>query len=191
MKLTLFSDDKLLYNVLEREFNDISLSNSLEKDSNIIIFDGLDERKIISYLKEIDDKNNKLIININDFSLEGIDNIIKPFRLSLLIDKISDFYRYFRDNIFVFSLGTINRNRRTFTTGGTVVQFTEKEIELLLQITNCKKTKEDLLAQVWNSKSTENNLVETTIYNVRQKLLQNEVEDFIVCENGFYSTSLN
>lgn len=191
MKLTLFSDDKLLYNVLEHEFNDISLSNSLEKDSNIIIFDGLDERKIISYLKEIDDKNNKLIININDFSLEGIDNIIKPFRLSLLIDKISDFYRYFRDNIFVFSLGTINRNRRTFTTGGTVVQFTEKEIELLLQITNCKKTKEDLLAQVWNSKSTENNLVETTIYNVRQKLLQNEVEDFIVCENGFYSTSLN
>lgn len=191
MKLTLFSDDKLLYDVLEHEFNDISLSKSLEKDSNIIIFDGLDERKIISYLKEIDDKNNKLIININDFSLEGIDNIIKPFRLSLLIDKISDFYRYFRDNIFVFSLGTINRNRRTFTTGGTVVQFTEKEIELLLQITNCKKTKEDLLAQVWNSKSTENNLVETTIYNVRQKLLQNEVEDFIVCENGFYSTSLN
>lgn len=191
MKLTLFSNDKLLYDVLEHEFSDMLLSRSLEKDSNIIIFDGLDEEKIISHLKEIDDKNNKLIININDFSLEGIDNIIKPFRLSLLADKISDFYRYFRDNIFVFPFGTINRNRRTFTAGGTVVQFTEKEIELLLQITNCKKTKEDLLVQVWNSKSTENNLVETTIYNVRQKLLQNEVEDFIVCENGFYSTSLN
>lgn len=192
MKLTLFSDDKLIFDVLKREFSDILISKSLESinDSNIIIFDTLDKEKILSYLNKIDDKNNKLIININDFLLEKVNNIIKPFRIGSLVDKISDFYKYFNENIFILPIGTINKNRRTLTVKGKVIQFTEKELELLVQINNDSKTREELLSIVWCSKSFENNVLETTIYNVRQKLLQNEIEDFIVCENGAYSVSL-
>lgn len=192
MKLTLFSDDKLIFDVLKREFSDILISKSLESinDSNIIIFDTLDKEKILSCLNKIDDKNNKLIININDFLLEKVNNIIKPFRIGSLVDKISDFYKYFNENIFILPIGTINKNRRTLTVKGKVIQFTEKELELLVQINNDSKTREELLSIVWCSKSFENNVLETTIYNVRQKLLQNEIEDFIVCENGAYSVSL-
>lgn len=191
MKLTLFSNDKLLYDVLKREFNDILIQNSLEKDSSIVIFDSLNKDKIVSCMEKINDKNNKLIININDFSLEETDNIIKPFRLNTLLNKISDFYKYFKDNIFIFPIGTINRNRQTLTIKNTIIQFTKKETEVLIQINDGDRTKEDLLNQVWNSKSNRNNTVETTIYNIRQKLLQNGVKDFIVCENGLYSTLLN
>ncbi len=192
MKLTLFSDDKLIFDVLKREFSDILISKSLESinDSNIIIFDTLDKEKILSYLNKIYDKNNKLIININDFLLEKVENIIKPFRIGSLVNKISDFYKYFNENIFILPIGTINKNRRTLTVKGKVIQFTEKELELLVQINNDSKTREELLSIVWCSKSFENNVLETTIYNVRQKLLQNEIEDFIVCENGAYSVSL-
>ncbi len=192
MKLTLFSDDKLIFDVLKREFSDILISKSLESinDSNIIIFDTLDKEKILSYLNKIDDKNNKLIININDFLLEKVNNIVKPFRIGSLVDKISDFYKYFNKNIFILPIGTINKNRRTLTVKGKVIRFTEKELELLVQINNDSKTREELLSIVWCSKSFENNVLETTIYNVRQKLLQNEIEDFIVCENGAYSVSL-
>lgn len=192
MKLTLFSDDKLIFDVLKREFSDILISKSLESinDSNIIIFDTLDKEKILSYLNKIDDKNNKLIININDFLLEKVNNIIKPFRIGSLVDKISDFYKYFNKNIFILPIGTINKNRRTLTVKGKVIRFTEKELELLVKINNDSKTREELLSIVWCSKSFENNVLETTIYNVRQKLLQNEIEDFIVCENGAYSVSL-
>ncbi len=192
MRLALISDDKLLFDVIKSEFKDIIIDDSLDdiNKNNIIIFDGIAKEEIDNILNKITEEYNKLIININNFLIKRISviNITKPFKLSYLIDKIYSFFDYFKKNIVTLPIGIINKNTKTLTIDNKIIKFTEKELEFLLEITNNNnKNKDNLLKTVWGSKSIESNVLETTVYNIRKKLLQNEVKDFIVCENGIYS----
>ena len=194
MRLALISDDKLLFDVIKSEFKDIIIDDSLDdiNKNNIIIFDGIAKEEIDNILNKITEEYNKLIININDFLINksNIINITKPFKLVYLIDKISFFLDYFEKNIVTLPIGIINKNIKTLTIDNKIIKFTEKELEFLLEIiNNSNKNKNNLLETVWGSKSIESNVLETTVYNIRKKLLQNEVKDFIVCENGIYSIS--
>ena len=194
MRLALISDDKLLFDVIKSEFKDIIIDDSLDdiNKNNIIIFDGIAKEEIDNILNKITEEYNKLIINMNNFLIKKISviNITKPFKLSYLIDKIYSFFDYFKKNIVILPIGIINKNTKTLTIDNKIIKFTEKELEFLLEITNNNnKNKDNLLKTVWGSKSIESNVLETTVYNIRKKLLQNEVKDFIVCENGIYSIS--
>lgn len=190
MNILIFSDDNFLINTLKQNAQNRvdNYNNSLEQLINnyeIIIFDSLEKDTLEQYLIKIN-LNNKFVININNFHLNNISNIKLPFSIDDLFKKINNFEIYYNNNVLKCYNGLLNIENNTYTENRITIQFTSKEMDFINAIIGCKKTKEELLKQVWNQKIYDSKVIETTLYNIKQKLLQNNINIFIVYNDGFY-----
>lgn len=186
MEILLFSNDDFLINFFKLKYDFINLKDN-KKDYNIIIFDNYKELFINKYINNIN-FDNKLIINIGNTNIEKLNNFIVPFRILDLYKVVENFKNYCLNNIFIYSCGVLNINKKHFTNkNNKIIFFTDKEIELLkFLISNKKTTKEKLLENLWDTKVQNIRLVDNIVYNLKQKFLSIEVCDFILNINGIY-----
>jgi hypothetical protein len=151
----------------------------------ILIFDSRDVEFINGKLEGLC-LNNRLLVNIGDSPINNLVSISMPFRISSLFQKISSFIYYSKNNIVTETFGAINFNENTLVKDNTVVQFTEREMELVKKIMAHRISRDELLKSVWNTTVGDNKVVETTVYNIRQKLMGVGADDFIEYSGGYY-----
>lgn len=189
MNILIFSDDNFLISTLKQnvqnKVDNYNILKQLINNYEIIIFDNLEKGTLEQYLIKIN-LNNKLVININNFHLNNISNIKLPFNIRYLLEKINNFEIYYNSNVLKCYKGLLNIENNTYTENRITIQFTHRETDFINAIIDCKKTKEELLKQVWNQKIYDTKVIETTLYNIKQKLLQNNINNFIVYNDGFY-----
>jgi two-component SAPR family response regulator len=130
--------------------------------------------------------NNRLVISIGKNPMENVVNIYVPFRIGSLFQKISNFISYSKNNIATKAFGTINFNENTLVKNNVVIQFTEKEMELIKKIMATRISRGKLLKSVWGTTAGDNRVLETSLYNIRQKLADGGIDDFIECSDGYY-----
>ncbi|MDR1499233.1 MAG: hypothetical protein LBS34_03015 [Rickettsiales bacterium] len=187
----LLSKDKFLINVLRGRYGEIDLKQRDDIENyNVIIFDMLVQDEIQSYIGNFSnfDLNNYLIVNIGEDQQDGILNIRIPFRIRFLVEKIDNFNKNYSNFIIKYFDGTINVNSKTFSNKTNIIHFTAKEIGLInFLFKNGKSDKAALLDKVWNTKAQNDKIVETVIYNVKQKFKDIGMESPILYNNSSYS----
>lgn len=184
MEILLFSNDKFLIDFLKGKYATVYTEKN-KKENNVIIFDNCDDSFIQKNIEDIN-IDNKLIINIGNSKIDNLNNFATPFRIMDLYKAIENFKNYYEKNIFVYSYGVLNIDKKHFTNKQNVsFYFTDKEIEILkFLIINKEVTKEELLNNLWDTKVQNIKLVENVIYSLKQKFLSLEIEDFILNKNG-------
>jgi hypothetical protein len=189
--ILLLSKDKFLINVLRGRYGEIDLKQRDDIENyNVIIFDMLVQDEIQSYIGNFSnfDLNNYLIVNIGEDQQDGILNIRIPFRIRFLVEKIDNFNKNYSNFIIKYFDGTINVNSKTFSNKTNIIHFTAKEIGLInFLFKNGKSDKAALLDKVWNTKAQNDKIVETVIYNVKQKFKDIGMESPILYNNSSYS----
>ena len=143
------------------------------------------EKKNIFFLCQ---KNNKVDINHNY-------NVFKyPINIYNLIEKINIQlikYKYsFQSKIRVKNY-FLDLNSRTISIENKSLKLTEREMEIILFLNDCKTPQKinDLQNKVWSySSELETHTVETHIYRLRKKISNNfQDEHFIIStDNGYF-----
>ena len=143
------------------------------------------ERKNIFFLCQ---KNIKVDINHNY-------NVFKyPINIYNLIEKINIQlikYKYsFQSKIRVKNY-SLDLNSRTISIENKSLKLTEREMEIILFLNDCKTPQKinDLQSKVWSySSGLETHTVETHIYRLRKKISNNfQDEHFIIStDNGYF-----
>ena len=143
------------------------------------------EKKNIFFLCQ---KNNKVDINHNY-------NVFKyPINIYNLIEKINIQlikYKYsFQSKIRVKNY-SLDLNSRTISIEHKSLKLTEREMEIILFLNDCKTPQKinDLQNKVWSySSGLETHTVETHIYRLRKKISDNfQDENFIIStDNGYF-----
>jgi hypothetical protein len=195
MNALIFSDDSFLVDSLRERFaTDLTLRSCLTSDSSspidedILLFDQMSDDLIREKTEGLC-INNKLILSIGHSQVKNVTNLIPPFRIANLFYRIEWFISYVRNNIFFHPFGTINFNENTIVKNGILIKLTEKEMELIRKLMVRRSTKDELLRDIWNIKvvpSVDNRVVETTVYDIKQKLSSYAMEDFIKYSDGYY-----
>ncbi len=191
MEILLFSKDDFLINFFKLNYNCVDLKDN-KKYYNIVIFDNCKDLFIKKYINNIN-FDNQLFINIGNNNIDKLNNFNIPFKIIDLIKTIENFKNYYKNNIFIYSNGVLNINKKHFTNkDNKIIYFTDKEIELLkFLIFNKKATKEELLNNIWDTKIQNIKLVENIIYNLKQKFLSIEMDNFIFYDDNFYKINLD
>ena len=143
------------------------------------------EKKNIFFLCQ---KNNKVDINHNY-------NVFKyPINIYNLIEKINIQlikYKYsFQSKIRVKNY-SLDLNSRTISIENKSLKLTEREMEIILFLNDCKTPQKinDLQNKVWSySSELETHTVETHIYRLRKKISNSfQDENFIIStDNGYF-----
>lgn len=190
ISILLYSNDKNLFKVLNSETN-LEIEFFTKQNFNdyfIIIFDNIDEVKMLKILKNIN-FSNKLIINLGKIFIKNIINLTQPINFNDLIKHINNFKQYFINNCFIIEHNTIlNCNKNILTYLNINIELTEKEANIIKTIFNHNNvSKEELLNLACGYDSNiETRTLDTLIYNIKTKLKNQNVNDFIIYENGFY-----
>ncbi len=140
-----------------------SVLEKIRKESNTPIL-------IVSAKTEKEDKLNGLILGADDY-------IEKPYDIDILLAKISGIFkrRYSLDTVTDGDI-VINLSARTVTKGGTAVELSAKEFDLLLLLVENKGrtlSKEYIFKSVWGSDS----FSEQQTLTVHIKRLREKIED--------------
>lgn len=177
MSIIVFSDDNFLIKYLKEEFNNIKINSDTVEYNDILVIDN-NTKLCEKYI-------NNFVINISNKFLENIINIKLPFRLDDLKNKINNLIEYITKNVHIFKSSIIDTNKNIIISKSKTFQLTSKELELIIFLyKNPNSSKIEILDKVWNNKNIDNKSLETTIYNIKQKL---DDDSFIVCSNGNYS----
>ncbi len=184
MEILLFSNDEFLINFFKSKYEFVDLEDD-KKYYNIIIFDDCEDLLINKYIDSVN-FDNQLLINIGNNNIDKLNNFTTPFKITDLHKTIENFKNYYINNIFVYSYGILNINKKHFTNkNNEIIYFTDKEIELIrFLISNEKATKEELLNGLWDTKIQNIKLVDNIIYGLKQKFLSVNIDDFILNDNG-------
>lgn len=192
MKILIQSKDSFIINYIQNIYSEHIINNcdNNVKNYNIIIFDCINTDIIKEQVRDLY-LPNYLVVNITNNSeiVENIVNINTPFKVITLKDKIDNFISYYNKNVINIFNGVLNINKNTFMKNGSdkIIQFTTKEIELIYYLyKNDNSTREDILENVWQMKLIDNKVIETTVYNIKQKMVLVDVLNFIECNNGLY-----
>ena len=192
MKILIQSKDSFIINYIQNIYSEHIINNcdNNVKNYNIIIFDCINTDIIKEQVRDLY-LPNYLVVNITNNSeiVENIVNINTPFKVITLKDKIDNFISYYNKNVINIFNGVLNINKNTFMKNGCdkIIQFTTKEIELIYYLyKNDNSTREDILENVWQMKLIDNKVIETTVYNIKQKMALVDVLNFIECNNGLY-----
>lgn len=140
-----------------------SMLERIRKESNTPIL-------IVSAKTEKEDKLNGLMLGADDY-------IEKPYDIDILLAKISGIFkrRYSLDTVTDGDI-VINLSARTATKGGTAVELSAKEFDLLLLLVENKGrtlSKEYIFKSVWGSDS----FSEQQTLTVHIKRLREKIED--------------
>lgn len=193
MKIFIQSNDNFIINFVKRNYVvdviDDGLDVNIHKiDYDIVIFDNINKENIENYISNIYIPNYCIVNLTRNNKIENIVNISFPFKISVLKEKIDYFINYFNNNITCLNFGKLNINKNTFVDlNQRIVQFTQKETEFInYLIKNKDSTKNDLLKNVWQTKILDNRIVESTTYNIKQKMEEIGINNFIEYSNGYY-----
>ncbi|MDR2777755.1 MAG: winged helix-turn-helix domain-containing protein [Rickettsiales bacterium] len=130
---------------------------------------------------------DRLVINIGPVSVENLVNIQLPFRVFDILQRIEDFISYSHANMIFCRFGTVNLGDGTFSGNGRIIRFTEREIELIRVVAERENIdRKDLMDTVWGPRTQNDKVLETTLYNIRRKLVENGAENLIEFSNGHY-----
>lgn len=193
MSIFLMSNDKFLFNFIKNNVNtDVYFGDSEDIDYNkyfIFIFDLTEEEKIKNIMQNID-LNFNLVININKFRIENIINIELPFKVNILKDHIDTYISYINKYCIFDDKFKLNKNKNTVFINNKNIQLTEKECLLISTLYNMGKVNKDELLKIVCGGYDNSKAIETLIYNIRFKLKNNGIEDFVSCQNGYYKLNL-
>lgn len=158
----------------------------------IVIFDGIEKFILDELLKTID-FSSKLIINLNSYQFDGICNINLPFSLGKLLQKIDNYSDYYGKNFIKCHGGLINIKNSSYNRGNVTVRLTNRETAFLEVLASGGKTKNELLKNVWKQKNIvangadcDSKVIDTMLYNLRQKLAKKGIDNFIKVGGGIY-----
>ena len=165
-----------------QNFSDYFLTNNPNEDIgiNLIIIANKKNHKLFL---------DKEIANNNIIVLEGTP----PIRLEKLLDKINILLIQQEYNIqsnVIIKEYRLNLNKRVIIKNNKELKLTEREIDIILFLTKCNKPQSINILQnkVWGySQDLETHTVETHIYRLRKKFLDNFVDNnFIISSNNGY-----
>ncbi len=176
----------LLYEILDEIKENLSFEIIKCEDENSFIKDDRFNKRNSLVISKFDHKLNldeKNILNFYDYPVLLI-KLIEIINIQLI--KIR-FNHQSKVNIQDYSL---NLNSKIFSKDNLFLKLTEKEIEIILYLSE-KKTKHnvsDLQKNIWDySEDLETHTVETHIYRLRKKIKdQFKDNDFILSHNDGY-----
>mgnify|MGYP002048251388 FL=1 len=173
----------------------LNIDNIVSKSHNFFV-NLLDKNRnvhIIGYYDEL--------INYNIPNNLKIILLKKPFRLSMLLDKLDDIKLIKNENKKIILMKHIEYlpNKKILTNLITEItlHLTEKENSLLNYLYNnrhLKLTKNNLLNDIWGVKEDVNtHTLETHMYRLKQKLskLEPNLSFFLINEDGLYSLNIH
>lgn len=198
MKILIYSNDLFIVNYLNLYYSNYTIDklcdDSVINSYDIIIFDCIEKDKLLNFVSKINfDNFDRMVINITntECNINNIINIYLPFKINSLKEKIDNFINYYSKNIITMFDGKLNINKNTFIKNNIIIQFTTKERELIYYLYEHKNsTKEELLKNIWETKVIDNKVVETTVYNIKQKLEKENISCFIKNNNGYYQLGI-
>ena len=182
----------------------IELVNKKKFDICILNIDNIVSKSDNFFVNLLDYNRDIHIIGYNDelinYHITNNLKIIllkKPFRLSLLLDKLDDIKLIKNENKKIILMKHIeylpNKKILTNLVTETTLHLTEKENSLLNYLYNnrhLKLTKNNLLNDIWGVKEVVNtHTLETHMYRLKQKLskLEPNLSFFLINEDGLYS----
>ena len=144
------------------------------------------------------DKKKYLIISKVKISTSFDYILINEFpkKISKLVEKFNIEYlklKYNQQSEIKLKKYTINLNSRELIFGANKLKLTEKETNIIIYLSKCKKPVkiDELQAKVWGYQSElETHTVETHIYRLRKKILNSfNDEKFIISKKNGYEVS--
>lgn len=195
MNIALLSKDKFLIDFIKTIQNcDVDVfSGNFEKinynDYLIFILDSIPQDTVCDMVKNIN-CDFSLIININSYRLNDVINIEIPFKINTLKDHVEKYIGYINKYCIIDEKFKLNMNKSILFINNKNIFLTEKECLLLRTLYEQKKVYKDDLLKIVCGYDDNSKAIETLIYNVRFKLKNNGIEDFIICQDGFYKLNL-
>ena len=163
-KTLIVYESQILFEILDeiKEYLNLEIINSSEKDFKNINFENFDNYVIVS-TKEHKNIENYLLI---DGSPKKILNILEKINVGLLKNK------YLDQSEIKIGKYKLDINSRKISFKDTVLNLTEKETELIIYINQKKNVNlKELQNNVWQySSDLETHTVETHIYRLRKKM---------------------
>ena len=169
----------------------LNIDNIVSKSDNFFV-NLLDKNRDIHIIGYYDELINYHITNNLKIIL-----LKKPFRLSMLLDKLDDIKLIKNENKKIILMKHIeylpNKKVLINLTSEITLHLTEKENSLLNYLYNnrhLKLTKNNLLNDIWGLKDVVNtHTLETHMYRLKQKLfkLEPNLSFFLINEDGLYS----
>ena len=181
-KTLIVYESQILFEILDeiKEYLNLEIINSSEKDFKNINFENFDNYVIVS-TKEHKNIENYLLI---DGSPKKILNILEKINVGLLKNK------YLDQSELKIGKYKLDINSRKISFKDTVLSLTEKETELIIYINQKKNVNlKELQNNVWQySSDLETHTVETHIYRLRKKMSDKfNDENFIKHDKKGYS----
>ena len=163
-KTLIVYESQILFEILDeiKEYLNLEIINSVEKDFKNINFENFDNYVIIS-TKEHKNIENYLLI---DGSPKKILDILEKINIGLLKNK------YLDQSELKIGKYKLDINSRKISFKDTVLSLTEKEAELIIYINQKKNVNlKELQNNVWQySSDLETHTVETHIYRLIKKM---------------------
>ncbi|MFL2818659.1 MAG: winged helix-turn-helix domain-containing protein [Candidatus Puniceispirillales bacterium] len=185
----------------------IELVNKKTFDICILNIDNIVSKSHNFFVNLLDKNRNVNIIGYHDELINyhtpnnlKIILLKKPFRFSILLDKLDDIKLIKNENKKIILMKHIeylpNKKILTNLVTETTLHLTEKENSLLNYLYNnrhLKLTKNNLLNDIWGIKKDVNtHTLETHMYRLKQKLskLEPNLSFFLINEDGLYSLKI-
>ena len=171
--------DNLPFNTVNYISEDVFFEQYILDLKNSLIVSKLNNKLLLS--KKIDDKN---ILNLNLLPI-SLNKLVELINIKLIKLKFS---HQSKINIKGYQL---NLNSKFISNNGLNLRLTEKEIEIILYLseTKTKHNVTDLQRNIWGySQGLETHTVETHIYRLRKKISDKfSDESFILShKNGYF-----
>ena len=135
-----------------------------------------------------------LITKTKNFKANNFLQIHFPLKISKLIEKINiQFIKFKSKENSNINIGKyiLNINSRTLTMNSSIINLTEKEVNLILHLHGSTEpvNVKTLQQEVWGYRnSLESHTVETHIYRLRKKISEKFVDEEFILNNkqGYY-----
>ncbi|MDR0571754.1 MAG: winged helix-turn-helix domain-containing protein [Rickettsiales bacterium] len=174
--LILSKENELIKNIGNAFREKVTIIKNLNKSynsCNIFVFDDIRENETADIVKNLN-ANDVCIININsNYTIKNHNNFKKPFKIVEIFRKIENFISFYEKNIILINNSVkFNYKNRTITIDNNNISLTEKESDLIYFLhKNKQSTEDEILRGVWSRENnTDNRVLETIIYNLKQKL---------------------
>ena len=171
--------ENLSFNLIRyKNVNDFNTAEHLDVKKSLIIHKS-DKKLLLN-----DNFKNENFLNLKDIPL-SLDKLVELINVHLIRLRFN-----YQSKIIIKDY-ELNLNSKFFSKDAVVLRLTEKEVQIILYLSNDKKKHDvlDLQKNIWSySSSMETHTVETHIYRLRKKISDKfNDENFILShKNGYF-----